>query len=250
MTAPVGIDEARAKERPILFSASMVKAILAGAKTQTRRVVTVHWHKGTRALPYEPWFVEEDGRLLVDCSERDDSHGNGDYREFASCMPCPYGRPGDRLWVRETWQHTSTERAGLACVAYRADGVALDAFYDNGGEGDFMRVGSFATYPPVIGKWRPSIFMPRGASRITLEVTEVRVEKVQAISAQDSLAEGATLSLLAGIDEESPDASLPFQVQLYARLWNSINGKRPGCSWAANPWVWVVGFRRLEENAR
>lgn len=189
------------KERPILFNAAMVRAILDGRKTQTRRVVKHH--------------PSDDGNMcLVD-------HGDGwwPYRSDDSESPvvnggdeipysCPYGQPGDRLWVRETWAKVSGDREEPDAIAYRADS-------ENQAE-----------------VWTPSIHMPRWASRITLEVVSVRVERLQDISRGDAMAEGCPFPNMAEGDDPR---------KWYADLWEQING--PG-SWAENPWVWVVEFRR------
>lgn len=193
------------KERPILFSAPMVRALLDGRKTQTRRIVKPRRDRdvGCELAPHE---------IAGEVNQ-------GVYRNA-------YCEPGDRLWVRETWYDASS--ALHSCVLYRADG---DDIYG--------------------GKWRPSIRMPRWVSRITLEVTGVRVEKLQDISGDDSIAEGIeraddffgcpcwrAYGEPAGADVVCPDDP----VGSYRSLWESING--PG-SWDANPWVWVIEFRRL-----
>lgn len=172
------------KDRPILFSAPMVRAILANTKTQTRRVARVN--------PMHQGMALEPGEM---------AHG-------IPLKTCPYGQPGDRLWVRETWAPLTVG------YAYRADPVW------NG---------------PPADRWRPSIHMPRAASRITLEVTGVRVEKLQDISEADAQAEGAARHI-------SPAAFLTGHRQGYRLLWESINGPD---SWAANPWVWVIEFKRI-----
>ena len=190
-------------DRPILFSAPMVRAILAGAKTQTRRVVKPRKDRafGCDMAPHE--LAGE-----VNC---------GEYNN------CPYGQPGDRLWVREAhtfcprlpsmrkWSHTPEE----ARVVYGADDVWLSG-----------------PYGPHKPKMRPSIHMPRWASRITLEITGVRVERLQGISRGDAMSEGCPFRNMAQGDD--PRA-------WYAELWDQING--PG-AWDANPWVWVIGFKR------
>ena len=192
------------KERPILFSAPMVRAILAGTKTQTRRGV-----KGF--LPCRPEFNEERGLWEI---------YNGD--SVAATLRCPYGQPGDRLWVREAFMHEPADYCWEASVSipcrpastvYRAD------FHESQpGEG-----------------WKPSIHMPRNLSRITLEVTAVRVERLQDISATDAIAEGLSTRL------REHDAVCHLLDQ-YRDLWESINGPE---SWDANPWVWVVEFKRV-----
>ena len=183
------------KERPILFSAPMVRAILSGSKSQTRRIV--------KARDLE-WMDVHQGLREPDNAER-----------------CPHGQPGDRLWVRETWHDASSSLH--SCALYRADGI--DLHWD---------------------KWTPSIHMPRWASRITLEITSVRVERLQEISIEDAKAEGAwgpddsivqKVTDYFGTDIFSANPRKAFQM-----LWESINGPD---SWAANPWVWVIEFRRL-----
>ena len=177
--------------RPILFSGPMVRALLAGTKTQTRRV----------AKPQPFWVNPGDGQ--------------------PNPMPkCPYGVPGDTLWLRETWFQSEDS----SMVHYRADND-----------------------DPYVTRWRPSIHMPRWASRITLEVTGVRVERLCAISEADAAAEGVTQCGDGGwhAEDTGRDGSSPCWDTAsgsYRLLWESING--PG-SWAANPWVWVVSFRRV-----
>ena len=199
------------KERPILFSAPMVRAILDGRKTQTRRIVKPQpvQHPSPPCNP--DYDIEWRGFILWL------SKG-----EAAKCMPeyCPYGQPGDRLWVRETFYGIRDGGDGNPCVAYRVDCPPC--------------------FAPKDAKWKPSIFMPRWASRITLEITAVRVERLQAITEADAKAEGVK----AWQSEGYRVAHNIFDGTklAYAELWNEING--PG-SWAANPWVWVIQFRRV-----
>lgn len=188
------------RERPILFSAPMVLALLEGRKTQTRRVVkpqTTAW----------TWVTAE-----------------GMERTRARC---PYGQPGDALWVKETFLPWINRDNTLSHVAaFRADGYELEA-----GE-----------------RWRPSIHMPRRFSRLTLRITDVRVERLNEISEADADAEcfggdfpeNVLPELFPRRDGGWGHLSLP---ECYARLWEHING--PG-SWAANPWVWVVTFERVQ----
>ena len=207
-------------ERPILMSAPMVRAILDDTKTQTRRVLK-EWHPSGDPAKRMPPDVE----YLPDFTC---------YRaEF------PYGAPGDRLWVRETWQgplldndeweeHCNDSPSELplkfntpAYCVYAADGGAAPEFMTMDEE--------------LVRRWRPSIHMPRWASRILLEVTSVRVERLQDISVADCIAEGIPRG-----GPENPDG---IECKEYRALWEQING--PG-SWEANPWVWVVQFRRIE----
>lgn len=191
------------KERPILFSGPMVRAIIEGRKTQTRRVVKPGTLKpNVRAMRFE----------------------NCDAAELVATHRCPYGQPGDRLWVKETWRPAWHEE--LYCsVQY-----AADSSYRKPEITDEYRGHRFADMCDQSGDhaepWHPSIHMWREFSRLTLEVVAVRVERLQAISGEDVLAEGIERPLR----------------REYAELWESINGAG---SWDANPWVWVVEFRRL-----
>ena len=188
------------KERPISATRPEVRAILDGRKTMTRRIVKPQPIGGDkickRGMGYG-WII---GQL------RDSENAWRD-------LSCPYGQPGDRLWVRETWRIPNGAPRGW--VDYRADD-AREGF-----------------------RWRPSIYMPRWASRITLEITDIRVERLQDISEEDAQAEGVKLHT----------EYIPMKVgfnhrQAFGGLWESING--PG-SWDANPWVWAIEFKRVEQ---
>lgn len=215
MTAAAGL-----RERPILFSGPMVKAILDGRKSQTRRVLAL------------PEFIrsEEDAADHATVAWAPDGHsGPGFYgwmneyaEEGAVLIRCPFGVPGDRLWVRETFRETVCLAGGVSkSVEYRAD--ALD---------------------PGGSSWSPSIFMPRWASRITLEVTEVRVQRVQEITNADAQAEGVDRAEMVPWPDGDPGTLGDESIRSYLRLWDSLNAKR-GFGWEANPWVWAVSFRRL-----
>jgi hypothetical protein len=184
------------KERPILFSGAMVKALLAGRKTQTRRVLF-----NQRAYDLDK---------------------------------CPYGQPGDRLWVRETWQHSNHPYGPYdedCMVFYRADFLG-DV---HGPDGEKSSEGRYRF-------WRPSIHMPRVASRLTLEITGVRVERLQEISDADCIAEG-TPGGHGAIPGYLYNAT---PLEHYHWLWNDINGRG---AWEINPWVWVLKFRVLAPSA-
>ncbi len=201
-------------ERPVLFSGPMVRALLAGTKTQTRRVFKTR-NGGVWPNPNDLPGMQQVLRT------------------------CPYGKPGDRLWVRETWMECGLTRLGLMQAAfYAADG---QTYCDT------------TASPPTVRKWKPSIHMPRWASRITLEITSVRVERLQNISEADAVAEGVFRKVgntpIGDMVETATDGQLiyvdPSQArEEYRRLWEQING--PG-SWAENPWVWVIQFKRLQE---
>lgn len=208
--------------KPILFSGPMVRAILEGRKTQTRRIVKPQpLHDGGRTPRVN---YDDHGSVM--------SIGDSEKR-----IACPYGRPGTRLWVRETFFEMAdplTSRSydpPKAC--YRATNE--DEVICDDGDG-FAEVNKNGT---LKSPWKPAIHMPRWASRITLEVTGVRVERLQDISREDVIAEGITERDGAPIAE-----CVAAWHEPYAALWNTING--PG-SWEKNDWVWVVEFKRIEE---
>lgn len=194
------------KERPILFSGPMVRAILDGHKTQTRRVVDLREFQQTDTRGYDFCFRDREMRWH-------------DYR-MADLIrsKCPYGAPGDRLWVREKW-----------C-------------YYGGREYEYQRERSAVVYAAAPDSqhrhnhdWRPSIHMPRWASRLTLEVVSVRVERLNEISRGDAMSEGCPFPNMA----KGPDPRDWFR-----ELWDSINAaKHP---WSSNRWVWVVEFKRID----
>jgi hypothetical protein len=236
------------KERPILFSSPMVRALLDGSKTQTRRVVKLPHNN--RLGVWEPTTVGGPNGGRTASGETVPLQGAIWHTRTGDSLVCPHGQPGDRLWVRETHE---VNRIGYeegpnaparhyAGVKYRADD----------GRAEFTI--SQSLYRDLDSKescgWRPSIHMPRWASRITLEVTGVRMERVQDISHDDALAEGvqdfaSTLDDQPHPSGESPEQAskrLQWPQRQFRTLWESINGAE---SWDINPWVWVVEFRRL-----
>lgn len=215
-------------DRGILFSGAMVRALLDGSKTQTRRAC--------KTEPYSNGF-HFDGReilchndylppsaMLMDYREGGQTYTTSNLEGWDFC--CPYGQPGDRLWVRETWAQPATLDPGP--TVYRADYPAcVPAQYEN--------------VPPAEEiTWKPSIHMFRKDSRILLEVTGVRVERLQDISEGDAVAEGWPRRPEVSDD---PQVHADAARDWYMDLWEQINGVG---SWAANPWVWVVEFRRIE----
>jgi len=193
-------------ERPILLKDEMVRAILDGRKTQTRRVMKPQPEGGLDFTPFAPFgVVNGKGNPLI----------------------CRHGQPGDRLWVRETWQHLHNE--GQKAEEFEQwQQNSIDCFY--------LADESSPNNKPMSGRWRPSIHMPRWASRITLEITDVRVERLQDISNEDAVAEG--IGTPCDMRYAALDAFKP--------LWESINGHD---SWEANPWVWVIEFKRIPQEA-
>lgn len=197
-------------ERPILFSTPMVKAILEGRKTQTRRVLKVPKSLGEfRDVFDDEVLTLKSGKAVIGID-------TSIYHDVA--LACPYGTVGDRLWVRETWQNECDGDGQFVQYLYKADGQDLS---------DYVSLDA-----DIVGiKWRPSIFMPREASRITLEITNIRVERLQDISEADAIAEGCY-------------SKLDYAKNQFQYLWNLINNKR-GFGWTANPFVWVIEFKKL-----
>lgn len=221
------------KERPIIFSGEMVRAILEGKKTQTRRIVK----------PVNGDFIFRDGKdALWD-------------RKNKAWKPCPYGQPGDRLWVREPWRIYSWYPYELSvqfkngevkyCEATDENSDTFDKFFIESTD-DCIKAGAVLNsddeyeFEPkdLPTRWRSPIYMPRWASRITLEVTGVRVERLHDITENDAKAEGS-IALTAVSECGGPSYRLGFSV-----LWLSIYGK---AFWAENPWVRVIQFTKLSD---
>jgi len=204
------------RELPILFNGEMVCATLDGRKTQTRRVV--------KPQPTSALKSGLDGHWLtfVPNDEPDDDY----------LWHCPYGQPGDRLWVRETHQYCAYGPLFIQpAMKYRADKLVV--FRDDFPDAITVYNGSM-DHP-----WRPSTQMPRWASRLTLEVVSVRIERVQDISEDDARAEG--VKAYGGMSSAGRKHYMSFSI-----LWDSINGKGD-YSWDKNPWVWVVEFKRIDQ---
>lgn len=242
------------KERPILFKGEMVRAILEGRKTETRRVIKPQPRFGywmgmdcrRNKSPQNHYFFSS-----KEASYKIQPHEGHDY----ILVKCPYGKPGERLWVRETWVlnyvgkpipkkrpvEPITGEPGE--IFYQADGEQEACFWDESGL-----------------KWKPSIHMPRWASRIDLEIVKVGVERLQDITEDDSRAEGCKSSpfdisdTLEVINDPKSTKETRELAKLFCggtltakwdfwNLWTEINGED---SWQANPWVWVIEFRRVK----
>ncbi|HGP0847016.1 TPA: hypothetical protein ACLFOS_001925 [Yersinia enterocolitica] len=214
-------------EKPILFNAEMVNAILSGRKTMTRRIMKVQ-PEPSKSRSGDYWFPCNKMQSMVHVSDL--LPGNPympDAHEFFSTC-CPLGGIGDQLWVREAFA------AGLcteSTLAYRATHKTEDL---EEGWGETI-------------KWTPSIHMPRRASRINLLITGVRVERLNDISEQDAISEGLECYVDDGVPYYGPFNNGDCRPDVVFRgLWDSIYGQKEGENWQANPWVWVINFERME----
>lgn len=247
------------KERPILFSGPMVRAILAGTKTQTRRVAD---------LPESPLFVGlGHPSIEVDGTEEPGPERFAAWGEDWNARS-PYGQPGDRLWVRETWRteelddddEASGSDIGTDGVRFAADGVFRSIENTIEASERWGVTHNSTDSRKLFSRWRPSIHMPRWACRLELELTQVRVERLQDITEEDAKAEG-----LKGITKDgrlvkygvpdrdgypgTDDDGWEWQdwettpSRAFAKLWRCINGP---AAWDTNPWVWALTFKRAE----
>lgn len=227
-------------EKPIIMSTPMVQGIQEDRKTQTRRI------KGLDFINENPdkWeFINTSDKLdfprPADCKYPENvwyywNNVHNNSRSFIS--QCPYGKPGDVLWVRETWAKTGDnfhdDWPGHGEYYYRADDPYSELEPNSPTKG--------------LPKWKPSIFMPKEACRIKLLVKDIRVERLQDISEQDAIAEGIQTLCDPKISETGSGQKFynegDYPTDHYERLWESINGKD---SWNKNPWVWVVTFKRI-----
>lgn len=236
------------KERPIIFSGADVRAILEGRKTQMRRLIDLRrvrhratWvglSDGDKGLG---WYVQDISPAFLD---------NPAELNDATLLRCPYGKPDDRLWVRETWRTTAVRtRTGISRgIEYKADGAAR--------VGNHHEIMALPKRVRDLDLWRSPIQMPRWASRLTLAVTSVRVQRLQEISEEDALAEGIQREAIPyDPDNFHPPGSYGFVTGLepfprgfihvtpteaFAEGWDQLNGKR--APWASNPWVWATTF--------
>lgn len=250
-------------ERPILFSGEMVRALLReqNPKTQTRRlvkpqpIVVPGW--ATRGTHREAYAV--DGVRFAARTPRETTYAADFLATYADDIVqrfCPYGVPGDRLWVRETWAKVRAVSPATGAPIALGDGERLikapTSWTDEEGRTRWNHDGEVVAYRASssiefcdgdgfsgemadrdgMPRWRPSIHMPRALSRITLEVTSVRVERLQDITEEDARAEG--------VEDR-------YYRTAFAELWDGINGDR--AAWASNPWVWVVGLKRVPPEA-
>ncbi|MGE4465841.1 hypothetical protein [Sphaerochaeta sp.] len=243
------------KERPIIMGAESVRAILEGRKTQTRRVIDPHkYNIGGWDMPVSKSDIEAGYPVYQD--------NNGDFHSVVE--RCPYGKVGDRLWVRETWKPGAWRSDGRVAIDYQASPELahtpwiftgnkikqfifrwLEEVIESG-----LEPNSEGRYEWKAGmsplKWKSPIFMPRWASRITLEITDIRVDRVQDITEDDALAEGCSnrgVKFLNTLVYPPKYESVP--IAEYYTLWDKLNAKR-GYPWEKNPWVWVLTFKVVQ----
>ncbi|HHZ8309099.1 TPA: hypothetical protein ACWL76_004011 [Klebsiella michiganensis] len=237
------------KERGMIFNSEMVRAILDGRKTQTRRIMA----------PQPADDIERSAFPNPDAigwkSSLKHKHGS------TTAHFCPYGKPGDRIWVRETWgvvSHELDEDGRIQPWTPDRPATAIHEMpFGNGyysghaiyaADGDFTW-GDDDGYEDGRSCWKPSIHMPKAASRILLEITDVRVERLNAISEEDARAEGIIDGGCLNCGEPEPCGCAnpdPDATDAFAYLWQSIYGQE---NWNANPWVWVIEFKRVEGGA-
>lgn len=239
----------RGRETPIIMTGHSVRSILAGTKTQTRRAIRIdttpvhgdvnidfeRWRGSARGIPPNAQNVRMCGMYL-----KCDAPAGSD--TVSSRIFCPYGWIDDKIWVREAhaliWPGEDPPEDERDCrIEFRADG---DESRLPGNWPADMRS------DPERPKWRPSIFMKRWMSRLTLVITDLRVERLQSITEGDARSEGAEPTTITGWDGQ-PTQGLSAR-DVFAIGWDKINGKRAGCSWADDPYVWVITFR-VEERA-
>ena len=230
-------------EKPILFSDAMVRAILAGRKTQTRRIVEP---QPTVPDPDAIFCAHEDRWFVVNKSNCDVVHPS---KSAVQRWRCRYGVTGTTLWVREAWTPDHAAFYPNFPVVHRADSIdpRESSKTDEDHPGQVWSPEQKDWYP---FKWRPSIHMPRSACRLLLRVKNIRIERLNQISFEDCLAEGIERE---GTGRESTywlpgKIGLPFLRPIFAfeKLWDSINGDDPKTCWKANPWVWRIEFEKIE----
>ncbi|MBZ7035755.1 hypothetical protein FMK35_25070 [Klebsiella variicola] len=246
-------------ERGMIFNAEMVRAMLSGRKTQTRRIMKVQPESNQLGL-----------LLITDSTKHSDigkyhwaeSNATGNHAR-SKLFSCPFGAVGDRIWVRETWAILGNEDG--CCIDWeeklcKADERSAARIYrasceQRPGNYGLWSIPDDADWKPHTkdyqyeGAWRPSIHMPRWASRILLEITDVRVERLNAISEEDARAEGIIDGGCLNCGEPEPCGCAnpePDATDAFAYMWQSIYGQE---NWNANPWVWVIEFKRVEGGA-
>lgn len=226
------------KERGMIFNGEMVRAILEGRKAQTRR--PFNW----RRQPAMEMAERDDGSLWP---WAEDCERGGDI-----WFACPFGEVGDRVWVRETWQAIHDDVDEFGHVEERTYAPSIPKEKDRYWHTVYAEHFGDESREDRGFPWRPAIHMPRWASRITLEITDVRVERLHSISERDALREGLFQLPASGRYCLQPGMQYFGMAshsakEVYSWLWASVYGEE---SWAANPWVWVIEFKRIQEAAQ
>ncbi len=227
------MSEQEMKHHPLACSDWEVLAFLAGSKTQFRRVIKMAHRRGC------PWAYDENDDTGYEWVEADPDLSDHDYRQPCRCIRCPYGQPGDRLWVRECFAYGGGTNGKP--IVYRADWPGVRRPCDSG-------VPYGGGFPDE--KWSPSIHMPRWASRLTLELVDVRAEQVQGISEEDAIAEGLVQTTRFGAPAFGAagwamDRYVNVAAAAFCDLWDSAHADR-GLRFDANPWAWVGTVRRVD----
>jgi hypothetical protein len=227
------------KEQPIIFQGEMIRAILDGRKTMMRKPIKPQpeWISGA-------WYwksLKYDNGMGVHYFHTTGLNGIMD----AWLRACPHGQPGDRLWVRETWycDHMHVQSGPYLKPDDWQDGWFEELMYfkasDDAGHGHCYSGFAGETFQCP---WKPSIHMPRWASRITLEITDVKVERLQEIRINDVLSEGFPTTCEMQFDAEYR----AWTMDNFSRYWNSLYPQKPEYQWKANPWVWVISFKKID----
>lgn len=218
------------REKPILFSGPMVRAILDGCKTQTRRVIkpepSKHEHN-TKAHFHTGEGEQDDWTFDI---------GIGRWK-------CPYGKQGDRLWVRETWADVTRAFQTHDCEEPKVIAFAADDAVYNTETMTFLEHRNDSGI--AVRKWKPSIFLPHCFSRISLEITDVRVERLKGIPLEDAQSEGIEIEQ---VEQSAGKQWLEQTLCHFIKGWDALNAKR-GYSWDSNPWVWVIEFKKVEKHS-
>lgn len=213
------------KEQPLIVTTELISKILDGAKTQTRRVIKPQPDKHTII------YIHDIGA-----------------REKRLALKCPYGQVGDRLWVREKALYWDGGAAGISSVVYTDDPEISQLLEDNNRLLMARTLSNIEAGENVVGKWvwKPSIHMYREDSRITLEITGIRVERLQEITVDGCVAEGYPLGeIIDSLNLKQLEIAIAMRIGWYRTLWDSLNAKR-GYSWESNPWVWVIEFKKVD----
>ena len=228
-----------ATERGALFKPEMILAILENLKIETRRPVKLTEFQKSETPSFDWTFRDRRGCWNDVCNEEVLNPPN---KQFAKLIRPPLGYVGDRMWLRESWRPSFDDELHDV-VEYRVDGAKRKPQIKDKDVG--MRFNEACEFSESTDPWRSPMFMPRWASRLTLEVARVRVERVQSITEEDAIAEGVDAVSLADVPRQATTSRRAD----FAQLWDRLYGKT-GHAWAKNPWVWVVEFRKASDGTK